>query len=66
MSFHPFLKQLSDIVGANGLVKAFVDDTTIAGPTTKILEACTHMVTEGGNIGFKFNANKSLYFLARH
>jgi len=66
MSFHPFLKQLSDIMGANvGLVKAFVDDTTIAGPTSKILEVCTHMVTEGGNIGFKFNANKSTILLGK-
>ncbi|MEY4350407.1 MAG: hypothetical protein RL078_454, partial [Bacteroidota bacterium] len=65
MAFHPFLKQLSDIMETDGLVKAFVDDTTIAGTKTKILEALQVISAEGESIGFKLNVNKSVILLGR-
>jgi hypothetical protein len=67
MSFQPFLKQLSAIVNIeeDGAIKAYVDDSNLGAPTTKMIEAIRHIQTEGKKIGFTLNPKKGALLLGK-
>ena len=63
----PFLKKVAVELNAplNGIVKGFVDDLTIAGPTENLLRTISYIKQEGSFYGYSINFGKGCYLMAQ-
>ena len=56
MTFQPFLQKLkNDVIGNQGTLKVYIDDTTLGAPTNILFEALRYILAEGIKFGFKLN-----------
>jgi hypothetical protein len=64
----PLLKKLAEILNTplEGIIKAFVDDLTIAGSPDKMLEAIEYIKDQGKFYGYTINFNKGCYIMSKH